>query len=177
MSSDGTQTNLTLVPHYLNPILYVLWQTISCRPAAHRWRFWQWHVQQHFHGTRAGDGCHKRGEQGGARWPLGGASKHPPHAGRWSVTFQRAWRRMKENERDVRHITNYLYTDGSYYLKLLNRWILLSLFSIFIESPRIGGWFCLDGYWQSTVLLQDWLKSLERVLELIEEFVHPDFRP
>lgn len=59
---------------------------------------------------------------------------------------------------------------------ILNRWILLSLFSIFIGSPRIGGWFCLDGYWQSTVLLQDWLKSLERVLELIEEFVHPDFR-
>ena len=47
----------------------------------------------------------------------------------------------------------------------------------FIESLRIGGWFCLDGHWQSTVLLQDWLKSLERVLELIEEFVHPDFRP
>lgn len=89
---------------------------------------------------------------------------------------------MKENERDVRHITNYLYTDGSYYLKQMDFSIIIQMdgngFSMmFIENLRIGGWFCLDGYWQSTVLLQDWLKSLERVLELIEEFVHPDFRP
>ncbi|CAL1157217.1 unnamed protein product [Cladocopium goreaui] len=36
-----------------------------------------------------------------------------------------------------------------------------------------------DGHWvvlQNIHLMQDWLKSLERVLELIEEFVHPDFR-
>ncbi|CAJ1438602.1 unnamed protein product, partial [Effrenium voratum] len=40
------------------------------------------------------------------------------------------------------------------------------------KAARDGNWVLL----QNIHLMQDWLKQLERVLELIEEFVHQDFR-
>eukprot|EP00931_Biecheleriopsis_adriatica_P101533 TRINITY_DN7664_c0_g1_i1.p1 TRINITY_DN7664_c0_g1~~TRINITY_DN7664_c0_g1_i1.p1 ORF type:complete len:4295 (+),score=1011.97 TRINITY_DN7664_c0_g1_i1:399-12887(+) len=40
------------------------------------------------------------------------------------------------------------------------------------KAAKEGGWVLL----QNIHLMQEWLKSLERMLELIEEYVHPEFR-